>query len=133
MADSVFGDLGGGVSSQLGGDGFDQRLLGYLLLAMAVDDARAVEVIWRELAAHAVPGQDANAEAPHLARHVTEHDMVVVELYAEHRIGQRLDHLTLEFDLVLLGHPLQPTSAQRKGAPPREGRVGPLWRRAALP
>src|SRR5438132_4207207 len=88
---------------------------------MAVDDARAIKIVWRELAAHAVPGQDANAEAPHLARDVAEHHVVVVELHAEHRIGQRLDHLALEFDLVLLGHPLQPTSAQRKGHRARGG------------
>src|SRR5947207_318409 len=74
------------------------------VLAVAVDDARAVEVVGRELAAHAIAGEDADAKAPHLARDVSEDDVVVVELDAEHGIGQRLDHLALEFDLVLLGH-----------------------------
>src|SRR5436305_570662 len=74
------------------------------VLAVAVDDARAVEIVGRELAAHAITGEDADAKAPHLARDVSEDDVVVVELDAEHGIGQRLDHLALEFDLVLLGH-----------------------------
>src|SRR5581483_11529615 len=68
--------------------------------AMPVDDPRAVQVVGRELAAHAVARQDADPEATHLAGHVTEHDVIVVELDPEHRVGQRLDHLALEFDLV---------------------------------
>src|ERR1039457_5148118 len=62
--------------------------------AMPVDDPRAVEVIRGELTAHAIAGQDSDSEAAHLARHVPEHHMVVVELYTEHRVGQGLDHLT---------------------------------------
>src|SRR5947208_522975 len=71
---------------------------------MAIDDPRAVQVVGRELAAHAVSGEDANSKAAHLPRHVPEHDVIVVELHAEHRIRQGLDHLALEFNLVLLGH-----------------------------
>src|SRR6185312_11218233 len=72
--------------------------------AMPVDDPRSVQVVGRELAAHAIAGQDADAEAPHLACHMAEHDVVVVQLHAEHRVRQGLDHLALEFDLVLLRH-----------------------------
>src|SRR6202035_4356577 len=72
--------------------------------AVPVDDPRAVQVVGGELAAHAVAGKDADPEAPHLARHVPEHDVIVVQLHAEHRVGQSLDHLALEFDLVLLRH-----------------------------
>src|SRR5437660_337210 len=71
---------------------------------MAVDDPRPVQVVGGELAADAVAGEDADAKAAHLAGHVTEDDVIVVELDAEHRVGQRLDHLALEFDLVLLRH-----------------------------
>src|SRR6201999_2336450 len=71
-------------------------------LAVPVDDARAVEVVGRQLAAHAVARKDPDAKAPHLAGDVTEHDVVVVELHAEHRVGQGLDHLALELDLVFL-------------------------------
>src|SRR5256714_8341595 len=88
------------------------------VLAVAIDDARAVEVVGRELAAHAITGEDADAKASHLARDVSENDVVVVELDAEHGIGQRLDHLALEFDLVLLGHcAAHPIRAARPAAP----------------
>ena len=72
--------------------------------AVPVDDPRAVEVVWGELAADAVAGQDPDPEAPHLACDVAEDDVIVIELHAEHRVGQGLDHLALEFDLVLLRH-----------------------------
>src|SRR5450432_1477311 len=71
---------------------------------MPVDDPRAVEVVRGELAANAIAGEDADPEAPHLARNMPEHDVLVVELHAEHRVGQGLDHLALEFNLVLLRH-----------------------------
>jgi hypothetical protein len=93
-----------GAGAQLRFDRFDQRALGDGRSAVSVDDPRAVEIVRGELTAHAVARQDANAEAPHLASHMSEHDVVVVELHAEHRVRQRLDHLALEFNLVLLWH-----------------------------
>lgn len=77
-------------------------------LAVAVDDARAVEIVWRELAADAIAREDADPEASHLARDVPEYDVVVVELHTEHCVRQRLDYLALEFDLVFLSHELYP-------------------------
>jgi hypothetical protein len=71
---------------------------------MSVDDPRPVQVVGGELAANPITGEDANPEAPHLAGDVPEHDVVVVELYPKHRVRQRLDHLPLKFDLVLLRH-----------------------------
>ena len=81
---------------------------------MPVDDPRAVQIVGGELTADAIARQDANAEAPHLAGHMPEHDVVVIELHTEHGVGQSLDHLALEFDLVLLGHPHFPSA--RTGA-----------------
>jgi hypothetical protein len=75
---------------------------------MPVDDSGTVEIVGRELAANAISGQDANPKAAHLARDVPEHHVIVVELYAKHRIRQGLDHLALEFDLVFLSHELYP-------------------------
>src|SRR5581483_4163870 len=69
-----------------------------------VDDTRAVEVVGRDLAAHLVAGQDADAEAAHLAGDVTEHRVAVLELDPEHRVREGLDDLALELDLLLLGH-----------------------------
>jgi hypothetical protein len=84
----------------------DRRDQGALVqrLAVAVDDPRAVEVVRGELAAHAVTRKDPDAEPAHLPRDVAEHDVVVVELDAEHRVWQGLDHLALELDLVFLWH-----------------------------
>lgn len=74
---------------------------------MPVDDPGAVEVVRGELTADAVAGQDPDAETTHLSRHMPEHDVVVVQLHAKHRVRQGLDHLALEFNLVLLGHALK--------------------------
>src|SRR6202044_3137406 len=75
---------------------------------MPVDDSGAVEIVGRELATDAISRKDANPEATHLAGHVSEYHVIVVELYAKHRVRQGLDHLALEFDLVFLSHDLYP-------------------------
>jgi hypothetical protein len=73
---------------------------------MPVDNARTVEIVGGELAADAVSRKDSDAKASHLARYVAEYDVIVVELYSEHRIGERLNYLSLEFNLVFLCHEL---------------------------
>src|SRR3954451_23718247 len=70
--------------------------------AMAVDDARAAEVVGGDLHADAIARQDADAVAPHLSCDMPEDLVAVVELHAEHRVGQRLDNLALELDLLFL-------------------------------
>src|SRR3954452_6583 len=69
---------------------------------MPVDDPGAIEVVRRDLYAHAVAGEDADAEAPHLAGHVAEHLVAVVELHPEHGVRERLDDLSFELDLLFL-------------------------------
>jgi hypothetical protein len=83
---------------------------------MPVDDPRAVQVVRGELAANAIAREDANPEASHLARHVPKDYVIVVELHTEHRVWQGLDHLPLEFNLVLLRHALS-----NLGRPPMAG------------
>ncbi len=78
---------------------------------MSVDDTGAVEIVGGELTADAISWKDPDAKAPHLAGHVPEYDVIVVELYPEHGIGQRLDHLALEFNLVFLCHELFPSGS----------------------
>src|SRR5918994_4379270 len=73
---------------------------------MAVDDPRPVEVIRRDLHPHPVPREDPDAEAPHLARDVSEHLVAVVELHPEHRVRERLHDLAFEFDFLFLGQEL---------------------------
>ena len=75
-------------------------------LAMAIDDPRAVEVIRGDLDPHPIPRQDPDAEAPHLAGHVAEHLVAVVELHPEHRVRERLHDLAFEFDFLFLGQEL---------------------------
>ena len=72
--------------------------------AVPIDDSRAVQIVRGELAANAITRQDADPKAAHLSCDVPEHNVVVVQLHAEHRVRQGLDHLALEFNLVLLGH-----------------------------
>jgi len=69
---------------------------------MSVDDPRAVEVVRRNLDAHAVAGEDADAEPSHLAGHVAQHLVTIVELHAEHRVGEGFYDLPFELDLFLL-------------------------------
>jgi hypothetical protein len=83
-------------------DRADQAQLAQEALPVAVDDPRAIEVVGRDLHAHSVTGQDADAEAPHLAGDVPEHLVAVVELHPEHRVRQRFDDLSLELDLLFL-------------------------------
>jgi hypothetical protein len=42
--------------------------------------------------------------AAHLAGDVAEDHVVVVQLHAEHRVGQGFDDLSLELDLLFLAH-----------------------------
>ena len=63
---------------------------------MPVNDPRAVQVVGGELAANAIAREYADPEAPHLAGHMSKDDVLVVELHAEHRVRQGLDHLALE-------------------------------------
>src|SRR3954452_4582726 len=82
---------------------------------MPVDDPRAVEVVRRDLDAHPIPRQDPDAETSHLARHVPEDDVAVVELHPEHGVRERLDHLAFELDLLFLGQ-LDDPDVRRLGA-----------------
>src|SRR4051812_14427050 len=77
-------------------------------LLVAVDDATAGQVVGRELHDHAVLGQDADVVLPHLAADVGEDLVAVLQLHAEHRVGERLDHTALDLDgPVLLRHVLR--------------------------
>jgi hypothetical protein len=70
------------------------------LVLVAVDDPTPVEVVRRDLDADAVAREDADAEAPHLAGEMREDGVPVLELDAEHRVGQRLDDFAVERDLL---------------------------------
>src|SRR6266550_5423104 len=60
------------------------------LLAVAVDDAAARQVVRRKLDADAVAGRDADEVATHAAGSVGDELVAVLELYLEHRVRQSL-------------------------------------------
>src|SRR5207249_4910772 len=70
----------------------------------SIGDPASGQVVRRELDLHAVARQDPDEVHPHLAVHVREHLVAVLELHPNHRIGQRLDHRSLDLDRVLFGH-----------------------------
>src|SRR6266545_8254294 len=69
-----------------------------------VDDPAAGQVVRRQLDRHLVPRQDLDEVHPHLARDVGQHLVAVLELHAEHRVGERLDHRALDLDALFLRH-----------------------------
>ena len=74
-------------------------------LLVAVDDAAPGQVVGGKLHDDPVLGQDADVVLPHLAADVGKHLMTVLQLNAEHRIGQGLDHAALDLDgAVFLAH-----------------------------
>src|SRR4051794_35831822 len=86
--------------------GLDLHGTGSLLVA--VDDAAAGQVVGRELHDHAVLGEDADVVLPHLAADVGQDLVTVLQLHAEHRVGERLDDPALDLDgPVLLRHVLR--------------------------
>src|SRR2546430_16835162 len=60
------------------------------LVAVAVDDAAARQVVRRKFDANAVAGRDADEVATHAAGSVGDELVAVLELHLEHRIRQSL-------------------------------------------
>jgi hypothetical protein len=81
-------------------DGGDHLVVRKELVLVPVDDAASIEVVRRDLDAHAVSREHADAETAHLAGEVGEDGVAVLELHAEHRVGQRFDDFTVESDLL---------------------------------
>src|SRR5260370_8976844 len=69
-----------------------------------VRDAPARQVVGRELHLHTVARQDPDEVHPHLAAHVREHFVAVLQLHPEHPVRQRLHHSPLDLDRIFFGH-----------------------------
>src|SRR3954463_13503854 len=89
------------------------------LLLVAVDDAAAVEVVWRDLDADLVAGKHADAEPAHLAGEKREQLVIVLELDAEQQVRQGLGDLAVDFELLLYCH--RHTSFGKNSAGTRTG------------
>src|SRR5262245_12481498 len=65
-------------------------------------DAAPREVVGGQLDLHPVSRQDPDEVHPHLARHVGEHAVAVLQLDPEHRVRERLHDRPLHLDRVVL-------------------------------
>src|SRR6218665_265974 len=62
------------------------------------------QIVGRQLDQNLVARQHADAVLAHLAGGVAEDLMAVLELHAEHGVGQQLDHLPAHLEEFFLGH-----------------------------
>ena len=69
----------------------------------AVGYATLGQVVGGQLDQYFVAGQDADAVLAHLACGVAENLMAVLELHAEHRVGQQFHHLSAHLEEFFLG------------------------------
>jgi hypothetical protein len=69
-------------------------------LLVAVRDATALQVIWRQLNLNTITGEYADVMHAHLSGNVGQHFVPVFEFDPEHRVRERLDHRPLEDDRV---------------------------------
>ena len=76
------------------------------VLLVSVNDAAASQVVGGKLHHHAVVRQDPDVVLPHLAADVGEYLVAVLQLNAEHRIGQGFDNAALHLDGAFFGHSL---------------------------
>src|SRR5713101_3898982 len=72
------------------------------LLAVAVDDAAARQVVGRELDADAVARRDADEVAAHAAGRVGDELVAVLKLHLEHRVRQSLRDRGVHDDRLFL-------------------------------
>src|SRR5262245_62706587 len=75
-----------------------------VFVLVAKIDAAACEIVGRDLHDHAVADAGADAELAHLARHIRENHVFVVEGDAVIAVGQHLGHRAVEFEQLFLGH-----------------------------
>src|SRR2546426_875286 len=83
---------------------FIARRSSLAVLFESIRDPAAREVVRRQLDLHAVARQDPDEVHPHLAAHVREHPVAVVQLHSEHRVRQRLHHGPFDLDRVFFRH-----------------------------
>src|SRR3989442_7765578 len=99
------------------------------LLLEPIRDAAPRQIVGRQLHLHPIAGQDPDEVHPHLAAHVGEHAMAVLQLHAEHRVGEGFHHGALDLDRVFFGH-VQFCSLFERGLGPRNPCLGEASERA---
>ena len=69
-----------------------------------VDDAPFGQVVGSHFHYNPVTGEYANIVLAHFTGYVSGHNMSIVQLYPEHRIGQGIDDSAFHFDLIFFSH-----------------------------
>src|SRR5256714_14700565 len=73
-------------------------------LFRAENDPRPGQIVRRQVHRHLVARQYLDVVHPHLSGDMTEHDMAVLQLYPERRVGQRFEDLSLHLYRLFLRH-----------------------------
>lgn len=81
-----------------------RRAGGRSLVLVPEGDPALAEVVRRELDAHLVPGEDPDSVLAHLARHVRDDAVAVVEPDPEPGVREHLVDYAFHFDRIFLGH-----------------------------
>src|SRR4029077_9552605 len=84
-------------------------------LLVPVHHTASGEAVGGQFHADPVPREDPDVVHPHLPRDVGQHLVPVLQLHAEHGVGQWLDHRALDLDDVVFGH--APAGPLRSGFP----------------
>src|SRR5215472_8414808 len=105
---------------------------------IAIDDPSSRQVVRRQLHRYLVSRQDADEVLAHLARDVSQHPVLVLQLHSEHGVRQRLDHRCHNLNCLFLGHTEVKFTAGlgrpvRYSSLPPYVRNGPSTRRQQLP
>src|SRR2546428_179068 len=74
------------------------------LLLEPIRDAAPRQIVGGQLHLDPVAGQDPDEVHPHLAAHVRQHAMAVLQLHAKHRVEERLHHRALDLDRIFFRH-----------------------------
>jgi hypothetical protein len=71
-------------------------------LAIAVDNPAAIQIVWRQLDANPVTGDDPDPISPHTTCGIGDELVVVLQLHLEHRVRERLRHHSVQHDDLFL-------------------------------
>src|SRR2546423_11882963 len=95
--------VAGGSAKTCGVIRSSQRMAGVSAL-VTEGDAPSCEVVRRDLQSYPIPGENTNAESPHLSRDCRVYVMAIVHLHPERRIWQYFSNGPFQLDCFFLRH-----------------------------
>src|SRR5216684_1676754 len=75
-------------------------------LFVAIDNPAAIQIVWRKLDGDLVPRKDTNEILAHLAGHMRQHFVLVLQLHPEHGVRQWFQNNCHHFNRVFFAHRL---------------------------